>query len=191
MDHLARRRRLAAPGLALVLTFTLTPAFTAPAQAAPARAVLTQILDDETPPPGDTGPEGEPWAGDEPEVYIGVDGSDPRVAGADVVCRGANGAIACFEKRGDVMWIVKTTPMSWAKAKAWVYAWDRVKWRYIKRIECHAGPGIAVGQWKRCTRDIWEDNTLNPWGGRGSGVRLRPATSFGESSLYSWVRNDG
>ncbi|MEV4899234.1 hypothetical protein AB0K48_58920 [Nonomuraea sp. NPDC055795] len=64
------------------------------------------------------------------------------MAGADVVRRGANEAIACFEKRGDLMWIVKPTPMSWAKA--WV------KWRSIKRIECvRLRPATSPYSWVR------------------------------------------
>ncbi|MFI6396473.1 hypothetical protein [Nonomuraea sp. NPDC050540] len=150
-----------------------------------------KALDRETPPPGDPGPEGEPWSGGEVEYLTGVrHATGPDLASADIECHAGNGALACWKKEGDGLWITKTDSQGWAAARAWVYAWDRTKWRYIKLMECGIGSAWRVGEWRECDTDIWEDNTRNTWGGRGSGLRLRAVGEWGQGGNYAWVRND-
>ncbi|MBB5079766.1 hypothetical protein [Nonomuraea endophytica] len=179
----AHRRRWAFPVLAAALTFTLVPVFTAPAH-----AVLTQDPDTDHPPPGDTGPDSEPLV-EGGETLAGTGNSEPNLAAESTVCINGQGATACFQKPGDMLWVQKTSSRPWATAKAQVYAWDRQRWRYIKTLYCSIDSRWAVGQWGYCNFDIWEDSTRNTWGGYGSGVRLRAVTNTGEST-YRWIRNN-
>ncbi|MEU8125477.1 hypothetical protein AB0C21_42770 [Spirillospora sp. NPDC049024] len=99
-------------------------------------------------------------------------------------------AKACFQKYGDKIWLYNGGATSDDIAA--------VRWSNFLRTRSGSWKYYRQGhylnsyprKWLDDNRDFYEDQTVNAYGGKGSGIRLYACASGKGCSRYIWIRNN-
>ncbi|SNS81035.1 hypothetical protein [Actinomadura mexicana] len=110
-------------------------------------------------------------------------------AAAGTECVTQSFATACFQKHGDKFSLYNgsfrdgdVASLNWSN-----YLRTRSgSWKYYRKGR-FANPFIQ--NWRGDNRDLYEDQSVNAYGGKGSGIRLYACASGKGCSRYIWIRN--
>ncbi len=107
-------------------------------------------------------------------------------------CQETAASKACFEPYGDKIWVYDKEADNAAAAGYWENylrdssgSWDYSEIYRAGQCTNHLG----AHHWGYCNYDFYEDNSLNYYGGYGSGLRVYALTEYGPKGDYVWVRN--
>jgi hypothetical protein len=122
----------------------------------------------------------------------GVVGGSP---GSDSTCIiNIQGAKACFQPYGDVIWIKDTSFDGYSVYAKWTNQLrdSGGSWHNNRSGKC-SNPGSS-GDWASCNKDFYEASTTNSYGGKGSRIQVTACiASIGddECDTSTWISNDG
>ncbi|MEH1163777.1 hypothetical protein V6V47_00155 [Micromonospora sp. CPCC 205539] len=130
----------------------------------------------------------QPQASKAPEHSEAVAGSPP--SSFDSCVNGPNGR-SCFQKYGDKIWVLDTYANGRGHFASWSnWLWDGNSWELYREGFCNNG--LTAGVWGYCDKEFYEDSTNpNPYGNKGSGLRISSCDALIGCSDYFWIRNNG
>ena len=102
-----------------------------------------------------------------------------------IYCVSTTGARACFQPYGDKLWVKgRVASADWEN-----YLRDRTgAWKEYRTGACLNH--LRGGRWGYCKVNLYEETSKNPYGGKGSGVRLQAVgTDPRHPSSQIWIRN--
>jgi hypothetical protein len=118
------------------------------------------------------------------EIEYAKAGTPPK--GMD--CVSYTGVEACFEKYGDVIWVLDTAPDGYEADASWQnWLVDGSSWVLYRVGTCRNQ--LHSGYWGYCNKDFYEYGSVNYYGSKGSGLRLW-ACDYGPCSNYVWIPNN-
>ncbi|MBA9050576.1 MULTISPECIES: hypothetical protein [Streptomyces] len=90
-----------------------------------------------------------------------------------IYCVSTTGARACFQPYGDKLWVKgRAASADWEN-----YLRDRTgAWKWYRTGSCLNK--LSGGRWGYCQVNFYEDTSKNPYGGKGSGIRLQALGRF-------------
>ena len=120
------------------------------------------------------------------EYNTGKAGNPPAFGAGD--CRVEGWGTACLHRYGDVIWIKDSRGDGFSAEADWEnYLWDGSAWRLYRRGRCVNN--LKAGHWAYCNKDFYEDQSINIYGTKGSGLRI-DACEIACVEGYTWVRNN-